>query len=202
MITLYTHSGPNPRKIQIALEELALPHTLEIVDVWHGEGQREEFLALNPNGKIPVIRDDETGQTVYESNAILLYLAEKTARLFPRDEAARWRGLQLLFFQAASIGPMFGQRVWFDRHAPERITYAMDRYRAETERLLDVVERSLDGRTWFLDEYSIVDIAHFGWIASAVNLGYSLGERPDVRRWYDQVGSRPAVVRAMAETAT
>ena len=199
MFTLFTHSGPNPRKILIALEELALPYRREIVDVWKGEGQREEFLALNPNGKIPVLRDDDTGHVLVESNAILLYLADTTGRLFPQQGVNRWRGMQQLFFQAASIGPMFGQRVWFDRHAPERLPYAVARYSCETERLLDVLVRMLNGGTWFLDDFSIVDVAHFGWLSSAVQLGYSLGERPDLERWYERVATRSAVARVLAE---
>lgn len=107
--------------------------------------------------------------------------------------------MQQLFFQAASIGPMFGQRVWFDRHALERLPYAVARYSCETEPLLDVLVRMMNGGTWFLDDFSIVDVAHFGWLSSAVQLGYSLGERPDLERWYERVATRSAVARVLAE---
>ncbi|UJR85594.1 glutathione S-transferase family protein [Sandaracinus amylolyticus] len=198
-ITLYTHSGPNPLKVAILLEELEIPYRREIVDVWKGEGQRPEFLAINPNGKIPVLHDHETDQTIFESNAILLHLADRTQRLFPRDGAERSRGMQLLFFQAASIGPMFGQRVWFDRHAPERIVYAIDRYHREGARLERVTETLLGEREHFLDAYSIVDIAFFGWIHSAVGLGYTLDAHPRLAEWHARVRARPAVARALAE---
>jgi GST-like protein len=198
MITLYTHSGPNPLKVAILLEELAVPHHREEVDVWHGAGQAPGFLALNPNGKIPVIHDDDTGQVVFESNAILMYLADQAGRLLPAAGAERWRAIQLLFFQAASIGPMFGQRVWFDRYTPEPVPYAIERYHRECERLCGVVEALLAGRDWFLDDYSIVDIAHFGWLSSNVRLGYSLDAWPQLARWFDRVAARPAVQRALA----
>jgi GST-like protein len=198
MITLYTHSGPNPLKVAILLEELAVPHRREEVDVWQGAGQAPAFLALNPNGKIPVIRDDDTGQIVFESNAILMYLADQAGQLFPAAGAERWRGIQLLFFQAASIGPMFGQRVWFDRYTPEPVPYAITRYHRECDRLGGVLDALLADRTWFLDDYSIVDIAHFGWLSSSVRLGYSLEAYPNVTRWFDRVAARPAVQRAVA----
>lgn len=196
MITFYTHSGPNPLKVEIALAELELPYRREEIDVWHGAGQDPAFLAINPNGKIPVIRDDDPEQTIFESNAILLYLADKVGRLVPAaNHRDRWRAIQLLFFQAASIGPMFGQRVWFDRYTPEPVPYAIERYHREGDRLTRVLDTLLADREYFLDDYSIVDIAHFGWLASSVKLGYSIEAYPQVAAWFERVAARPAVQR-------
>lgn len=162
MLKLYAHGSPNPHKVSIALEELGLPYEAQIVDIPNAEQFNPQFIQLNPNSKVPVLIDEETGHTLYESNAILLYLAEKTRQLFPTNPKQRWKGLQLLFFQAASIGPMFGQRAHFGLFAPEKPSYAVERYQKEGDRLTAVLESLLVGREYFLDDYSIVDIAHFG----------------------------------------
>jgi len=141
--------------------------------------------------------DHEAGRTVWESNAILLHLAERTGRLLPADTARRAQATQLLFFQAASIGPMFGQRAHFALFAPEKPAYAVERYRAEGERLTRVVEGLLDGRDWFLDEYSIVDIAFFGWFWCSVHQGFAIDDHPRLRRWYGRMAERPAVQRGV-----
>ncbi|MBD2054686.1 glutathione S-transferase family protein [Oculatella sp. FACHB-28] len=197
MITLYAHGSPNPHKVSIALEELRLPYETRIINVREGGQFNPGFIALNPNAKVPVIVDHETEHTIYESNAILLYLAEKTGQLFPIDVQQRWRGLQLLFFQAASIGAMFGQRAHFSLFAPEKPTYAVERYLKEGERLTAVLETLLTGREYFLDEYSIVDIAHFGWLWCSTRQGFAIDSYPNLKAWFDRVATRPAVKKGV-----
>jgi GSH-dependent disulfide-bond oxidoreductase len=197
MITLYAHGSPNPHKVSIALEELGLPYETQIIDTWAGEQFSPEFTALNPNAKVPVIVDHETGHTVYESNAILLYLAEKTGKLFPTEVKQRWQGLQLLFFQAASVGAMFGQRGHFSLFAPEKPSYAVERYVKEGERLNAVLETLLTGRAYFLNEYSIVDIAHFGWLWCSTRQGFAIDAYPNLKAWFDRVAARPAVQKGV-----
>ncbi|UKO99751.1 glutathione S-transferase family protein [Nostoc sp. UHCC 0870] len=196
MIDLYTHNTPNGYKISICLEELELPYSVKVVDVRQGEQFKDEFLALNPNAKIPVIVDHETGQTVFESCAILLYLADKTGRLIPSGQA-RWEVIQWLFFQAASIGPMLGQRAHFALFAPEKIPYAIERYTKETEKLYGVLEGRLKERKYICDEYSIVDISHWGWIYTAKRMGFSLDQFPSLSAWHDRIAERPAVAKGI-----
>lgn len=193
MITLYAHGSPNPHKVSIALEELALPYEVNVIDTWQGEQFNSEFTALSPNSKVPVIVDHETNHTVFESNAILLYLAEKTGTLFPMSSHQRWQGLQLLFFQASSIGPMFGQRAHFSLFSPEEVPYAIERYSNEGDRLTSVLETLLEGRDYFLDEYSIVDIAHFGWLWCSIHQGFLLDKYPSLNAWFHRIAARPAV---------
>ncbi len=197
MITLYAHGSPNPHKVSIALEELKLPYETKIINVWEGEQFSPEFTALNPNAKVPVLVDHETGQTIYESNAILLYLAEKTGKLFPTEIQQRWKGWQLLFFQAASIGAMFGQRAHFSLFAPEKPNYAVERYLKEGDRLTTVLETLLTGREYFLDEYSIVDIAHFGWLWCSTHQGFAIDTYPNLKAWFDRVSARSAVQKGV-----
>lgn len=198
MLTLYAHGSPNPHKVSIALEELGLPYRAEIVDIGSGAQLAADFVALSPNAKVPVLVDHEAGRTVWESNAILLYLAERTGRLLPADAAQRGQAMQLLFFQAASIGPMFGQRAHFALFAPEKPAYAVERYRAEGERLTRVVEGLLAGEDWFLGAYSIVDIAFFGWFWCSIHQGFALDDHPGLQRWYERMAARPAVQRGVA----
>ncbi len=195
MITFYAYGAPNPHKVSIALLELGLEHEIEVVDIWKGAGQSPAFLAINPNGKVPVIVDHDTGLTISESNAILLYLAEKTGRLLPTDARLRQRALELLFFQASGVGPMFGQRAWFTLFAPEKVPYAITRYRNEAERLTGVIESLLpDDKPWFLgDEYSIVDIAFMGWIWTGVQMHFPIDAYPKLSAWLDRMLARAAV---------
>lgn len=197
MITLYAHGSPNPHKISIALEELGLPYETKIINVWEGEQFSPEFKALNPNAKVPVIVDHEADHTLYESNAILLYLAEKTGKLFPTEVQQRWKGVQLLFFQAASIGAMFGQRAHFSLFALEKPTYAVERYLKEGDRLTAVLETLLTEREYFLDEYSIVDIAHFGWLWCSTHQGFAIDSYPNLKNWFDRIAARPAVQKGV-----
>jgi len=196
MITFYGHGSPNPHKVAIALEELGLPYKAIVIDVWSGAQFEPDFVALNPNSKVPAIVDGD--QTIYESNAILLHLADKTGKLLPESGPERAEAMQLLFFQAASIGPMFGQRAWFKLFAPEKPAYAVERYIKEGDRLEAVLERLLDGREYFLRSgYSIVDIAMFGWAWCAVHQGFAIDDHPNLKAWYDRVAARPAVQKGV-----
>ncbi|HRQ59286.1 MAG TPA: glutathione binding-like protein [Azoarcus taiwanensis] len=203
MITLYTWGTPNGHKISIALEELALPYDVRPIDITKGDQQTPDFLQLNPNGKIPVITDDEGpgGKpiTLSESGAILLYLAGKTGRLMPQDLRERLEVMQWLMFQMGSVGPMLGQAHHFMRFAPDLIPYAMERYSKEAQRIYGVLESRLAGRTWLAgQDYSIADIATFPWIARHDWQGIDLKRFPSVQRWYDTIRSRPAVERGMS----
>jgi GST-like protein len=198
MITFYAHGTPNPHKVSIALEEMQLPYRSVIVDIRQGEQFEPEFLRANPNAKVPVIHDEETGITVYESNAILLYLAEKTRRFMPAAGAERWEATQLLFLQAASVGPMWGQRAHFSLFAPEKLPYAIARYEKEGDRLNQVLDALLEGREYFLRSgYSVVDMAVFGWAWCAVHQGFALDAVPRLQAWYERVAARPAVAKGV-----
>jgi len=202
MITLYTWGTPNGRKISIALEELGLPYEVRTIDITHGQQFTPEFLALNPNHKIPVLVDsdgpDGAPITLSESGAILLYLAEKTGRLLPAAARARYAALQWLMFQMGGIGPMLGQAHHFLRFAPDVIPYAVERYSKEAARLYGVLETRLTDCDWLAgDEYSIADIATFPWIARHDWQSIDLARYPAVKRWYDAIADRPAVRRGM-----
>lgn len=167
MIDLYTAATPNGYKVSIALEELALPYELRALDLAKGEQKEPWFLAINPNGRIPAIVDregDGDGFAVFESGAILVYLAEKTGRLLPREPRARSEVLQWLMFQVGGVGPMQGQANVFHRYFEPKLPAAAERYRNETRRLYGVLDRRLEGREWLCDEYSIADIATWPWV--------------------------------------
>jgi len=203
MITLYTWSTPNGRKVSIALEELALPYEVRPVDITSGEQHKPDFLKLNPNNKIPVIVDpdgpDGKPITVIESGAILIYLAGKTGKLLPTDLRARLEAIQWLMFQMGSVGPMLGQAHHFLRFAPELIPYALERYSKEALRIYGVLNARLENREWLAGgEYSIADIATFPWIARHDWQGIDLKRFPQVKRWFEAIGARPAVQRGMA----
>ncbi|RAI44222.1 glutathione S-transferase family protein [Rhodoplanes roseus] len=207
MIDLYALTSPNVQKVFIALEELELPYNTIVVDVWKGEHYRDEFGALNPNRKIPVIVDHEgpggKPVTVIESGAILIYLAEKTGRLLPSDALKRLEALQWLMLQMASVGPMSGQLVHFSKFAPPGNDYAVSRFRSEVNRLFDLYDERLATRDWVAgDDYSIADIAAFPWLRNHVFLGISVDKRPNLTRWVERISARPAVQRAMAKVAT
>ena len=196
MIELYSHGSPNGHKVSIALEELGLPCEVRGVNVFVGEGQSPDFKAISANGKVPVVRDTDTGRTIAESNAILMYLADKAGRLMPAGDE-RWEAVELLFLQASAIGPMFGQRAYFDIMAPERVDHAIERYAAEGERLNALLDERLAGRTWFCSDYSIVDVAFYGWFFTAVHMGYPIDRYPNLSTWYARTGERPAVRRGV-----
>ncbi|MDB5872851.1 MAG: uncharacterized protein JWQ07_2293 [Ramlibacter sp.] len=198
MITHYALNTPNSHKISIALEELALPYRVEVVDVRAGEHLTPAFRQINPNGKIPAIVDHDSNTTVFESCAILMYLAAKANRLMPIAPNERWEALQWLFLQASGAGPMFGQWAWFTYYAGEPVPYAIERYRIEAERLCSVVDARLQGRDWMCGAYSIVDIAYFGWFHCLAAMHFDLGRHAGLGRWYARMLSRPAVQRGIA----
>ncbi len=198
MIDLYTAATPNGYKASIALEELELPRTVHPIDLSKLEQKEEWFLKLNPNGRIPVIVDRENDDhVVFESGAILLYLAEKTGRLLPSEPAARSQVIQWLMFQMGGIGPMQGQANVFYRYAPEPIPYAIERYQNETRRLYEVLDRRLAGRDYLVGDYSIADIASFTWVSTHEWSGVSLDGLGHVRRWLERIEARPAVQRGL-----
>ena len=206
MIEAWSWPTPNGEKIHIALEELGLPYVIKPVNIGAGDQMKPEFLALNPNNKIPAIIDDDGpgGRfSLFESGAILIYLAEKAGRLIPTDAATRYVCLEWLMFQMGGIGPMFGQAVHFMNFAPEKIPYAIDRYRNEAKRLLGVVERRLSEVPYLAGlEYSIADISSFTWINAGVNRGIiSLDETPAVESWLEKIAARPGVQRGLAVLA-
>lgn len=198
MIDLYTFSTPNGRKPAIMLEEVGLPYTVHKIDITKGEQFTPEYVAINPNSKIPAILDQDTGIKVFESGAILIYLAEKTGKLLPTDTAARIQVIEWLMFQMASVGPMFGQLSHFRRFAPEQIPYAIDRYEKETLRLFGVLDQQLGKQEFIVGDYSIADIATYPWVAAYEYLGVTLDKHPHLKRWVETMQQRPAVERGMA----
>jgi GSH-dependent disulfide-bond oxidoreductase len=200
MIELFTAATPNGWKVSIALEELGLPYTMRPISLGKLEQKEEWFLKINPNGRIPAIIDHDDGDfAVFESGAILIYLAEKTGKLLPKEPKARSRVLQWLMFQMGGIGPMMGQANVFFRYAPEKIPYAIDRYQRESRRLFEVLERELKDHPYIAnDEYSIADIALHSWVAGYEWSGVSIDGLPGLKRWLDLVGARPAVIKGRA----
>ena len=206
MIDLYSWATPNGHKIHILLEELALPYTVHPVDIGRGEQFTPEFLAISPNNKIPAIvdRDGPDGRPIalFESGAILIYLAEKTGRFLPADPRGRYATLQWLMWQMGSIGPMLGQAHHFRQYAPEKLPYAIERYTNEARRLYGVLDRRLAAQRYLAgDDYTIADIATFPWCRSAANQGVDWADFPHARRWFDAVAARPAVQRGVAVLA-
>jgi GST-like protein len=202
MIELYTWTTPNGFKISIALEELGLPYHPHPVRIGRGEQFAPAFLAISPNNKIPAIVDSEgpAGRplAIFESGAILLYLADKTGKLMPEDKEKRVVALQWLMFQMAGIGPMLGQAHHFRQYAPEKIPYAIERYTKEAHRLYGVLERRLGEVPYLAGEYSIADIATFPWLRKPEGQGVDLSEFPNVARWRESIATRPAVIRGLA----
>jgi GSH-dependent disulfide-bond oxidoreductase len=196
-IDLYTFTTPNGRKISIALEELGLNYTVHKIDITKGEQFTPEFIAINPNSKIPAIIDRDNDLAVFESGAILLYLAEKTGKLLPTETKARFRVIEWLMLQMGSVGPMFGQYNHFNRFAPEKIPYAIERYQKETLRLYGVLDNQLAQNEYICPDYSIADIAIYPWIAAYEFMGLSLDEYPNLKRWYELLKQRPAVKKGM-----
>lgn len=197
MLTLYTDASPNGFKATIALEELGLPWRLVHVRIDKGEHRAPEFLVLNPHGRVPVLSDDETGAVLFESAAILLYLAEMSGRLLP-DGLARWEAIKWLQFHAASMGPILGQRVHFEIFADEKIAPAIDRYRRLSEEAFATLDVRLGEHEWLAgNDYSIADIATFGWTHITEICGFSLAHHRHLSRWHSQMAARPAVQRGI-----
>ncbi len=195
MIDLYTAPTPNGWKASMALEELELAYTPRIIDLSKGEQRTSEFLALNPNGRIPAIVDRDNGMRIFESGAILLYLAEKAGRLLPKDLEGRYRVIQWLMFQMSGIGPMQGQAVAFIRYFPEEVPQAIKRYCNETRRLYEVMDGHLSARDYLADDYSIADIANYSWIRSHKWARVGVDGLPNLQRWMEDLAARPGIQR-------
>ena len=206
MLDLYYWTTPNGHKITIYLEETGLPYTLKPINISKGEQFDPAFLAISPNNRIPAIvdhapADGATPLPVFESGAILLYLADKTGRLIPHAPRARWECVQWLFWQMAGLGPMAGQNHHFGLYAPERLPYAIDRYQRETGRLYAVLNKRLAGREFICGEYSLADIACYPWVLPE-RQAQNIDDFPDLKRWKQAIAARPAVVRAYALAKT
>ena len=198
MIDLYTSPTPNGWKVAMALEELELEYRVNVVDLTVGEQRRPWFLDLNPNGRIPVIVDNQKkNMVVFDSNAILIYLAEKTGKLLPKDGSQRFEVLQWLMFQASGIGPMQGQAVVFERYFSIDVPEARERYHNETRRLYEVLDRELAGKEWLAQEFSIADISNWSWIRSHRWARVSTEGLKNLERWMQQLRSRPACERGL-----
>ena len=201
-IELYTWSTPNGRKISIALEELGLPYNVHPINITKNEQFAPDYLKISPNNKIPAIVDpqgpDGRPLALFESGAILVYLAEKTGRLLPAAARSRYEALQWLMWQMGGFGPMLGQAHHFRRFAKEQIPYAIDRYSNETRRLYGVLDKRLGQADFVAGDYGIADIATFPWAARHEWQGIALEDFPNVKRWYDAIAARPAVQKGMA----
>jgi GST-like protein len=199
MIELYTAPTPNGFKVSIALEELGLPYEVKLVDLRTGAQFAPEFLRISPNNKIPAILDTDGGLSVFESGAILLYLAEKTGRLLPASGPARYKALEWMFFQVGNTGPMMGQANHFRNYAPEKIPYAIERYTNEVKRLFGVVDRRLSQARYLAgDEYTMADVINLPWLKLHEGHGIALAEYPHFARWFEELMARPAVQRGFA----
>jgi glutathione S-transferase/GST-like protein len=199
MIELFTAATPNGWKASIALEELGLEYEVRPIALMKGEQREEWYLKLNPNGRIPTIVDHGNNDfAVFESGAILIYLAEKTGKLMPRDEKGRSRVIQWLMFQMGGIGPMMGQANVFYRYAPEKIEYAINRYHRECRRLFEVLERQLKNHEYLAGDYSIADIANWSWVQTHPWSGVSIDGLTNLERWLAAIRERPAVQRGVA----
>jgi glutathione S-transferase len=198
MIDLYTAPTPNGWKASIALEELGIPYEVHVVNLMAGDQKKPEYLKINPNGRIPAIVDrDEDGFAVFESGAILIYLAEKAGRLLPADRRGRSRVIQWLMFQMGGIGPMMGQANVFYRYFPEKIQPAIDRYQNECRRLLEVLDGRLAESEWLADDYSIADIANWSWVRTYKWSGVSIDGLAHLPRWLAAMNARPACRRGV-----
>jgi GST-like protein len=201
LIDLYTWSTPNGRKVSIMLEECALPYVAHPIDIGKGDQFKAEFVAINPNSKIPAIVDQQGPEgkpyPLFESGAILMYLAWKTGRLFPTLISQQFEVIQWLMFQMGNVGPIFGQVHHFVRTAPEPVPYAIERYSKETRRLYGVLDRHLQKNEYLAHDYSIADVATFPWVARHEWHKVDLNDFPAVKRWFDHIGARPAVQAGM-----
>ena len=202
MIEVYSWATPNGHKVHIMLEECGLPYRVHAVDIGAGDQFKREFLAISPNNKIPAITDPQgpggKAISLFESGAILLYLAGKTGRFMPEDVAAKYEVLQWLMFQMGGVGPMLGQAHHFRIYAPEKVPYAIDRYTNEARRLYGVMNKRLAQSKYIGGaEYSIADIAIFPWLRSWKNQGIRWDDFPHLKGWFDEVAARPAVQRGV-----
>lgn len=207
MIDVYSWATPNGHKVHIMLEETGLEYRVHAIDIGAGDQFKPEFLAISPNNKIPAIVDSEGPGghplSLFESGAILIYLAEKTGQFLPTEPAARYATLQWLMFQMGGLGPMLGQTHHFRIYAPQQIEYAVNRYTNETKRLYGVMDKQL-GKSAYLagNDYTIADIAAFPWTRSWQNQGVELADYPNVKRWHEAIAARPAVQRGVEVLAS
>ncbi|MBD2103968.1 glutathione S-transferase N-terminal domain-containing protein [Leptolyngbya sp. FACHB-261] len=205
MIDLYTWPTPNGFKVSILLEELGLSYNVIPIDINKGDQFEPDFLKISPNNKIPAIVDPEgPGEhpyALFESGAILIYLAEKTSKLLPTEPSERYQTIQWLMFQMGGVGPMLGQAHHFRSYAPEPIAYAIDRYTKEAGRLYGVLDRHLAEQEYLAGAYSIADIATYPWLRSYERQGQNLADFPHVQRWFNAIGERPAVQKGLAVLA-
>jgi glutathione S-transferase/GST-like protein len=198
MIDLYTAATPNGHKVSIALEEMELPYALKVLALAKNEQKEPWFLAINPNGRIPAIVDHEMNDlAVFESGAILIYLAEKTGKFLPTDLVGRTKVIQWLMFQMGGIGPMMGQANVFYRYFPEKIQPAIDRYQGESKRLFRVLDTHLAHNEYLAGDYSIADMANFAWVRTHRWSGVEVDDLPHLQRWLAQIRERPAVERGL-----
>jgi GSH-dependent disulfide-bond oxidoreductase len=195
MIDLYTWSTPNGRKVSIMLEELGLDYTTHAINISKNEQFAESFLKISPNNRIPAIVDHDTGTSLMESGAILLYLAEKTGRFISSDPATRWETIEWLMWQMGGVGPMMGQAHHFIHFNKGKSDYAEERYLNEAKRLYGVLDRRLAGREYLVGEYSIADMATWPWISRFEWQTVNLNSYPNVKKWYLAIAARPAVQR-------
>jgi GST-like protein len=201
MIEFYTSQSPNGAKVRIMLEEAGLEHRIHAVNLSEGEHKKTDYLAINPNGKVPAIIDhdgpggDEV--TIFESGAILLYLAEKSGRFLPENEADRWQAISWLMFQMAGLGPSLAQAGYFLNRAPEAVPHAVERFVDETERLYGVVDRRLADTEYLAGTYSIADMACYPWLRNHQRFGVDIADYPNIVRWLETVADRPAVQRGV-----
>jgi GST-like protein len=206
VIDLHYWPTPNGHKITLFLEEAGLPYRIVPVDISKGAQFEPDFLAISPNNRMPAIvdhapEDGGTPQSVFESGAILLYLAGKTGRFIPADARGRVTVTEWLMWQVGGLGPMLGQNHHFNRYAPEKIPYAIDRYVRETSRLYGVLDKRLEGRPFIAGDYSIADMACYPWIVPHEVQGQTLADFPNLHRWFDAIAARPATIAAYAKGA-
>ena len=205
MIQLYTWATPNGKKVSIMLEEVDLPYEVHPINIAKGDQLKPEYLAINPNNKIPSIIDSDgpggKPLKLFESGAILMYLAEKTGKFLPQEMDKRYEVIQWLMFQMGGVGPMFGQANYFHR-LEEKVPFAIERYYKEAIRLYKVLEQTLGQRDYLAGEYSIADIATYPWVGRHDGHNVKLEEFPKVKRWFDAISQRPAVKRGMAVPKT
>jgi GST-like protein len=205
MIDLYGWPTPNLHKVTILFEETGTPYNTIAVDIQRGDQFKPDFLKISPNNKMPAIVDpdgpDGKPISIFESGAILMYLAEKTGKFMPKDMRGRYNVIQWLMFQMGGVGPMLGQTHHFRQYAPEKIQYAIDRYTNEAARLYNVVDRRLGQAPYLADDYSIADMAVFPWLRLYERQGQKLEDYPNLKRWFEAIDARPAVQRGLAVLA-
>ena len=198
MIDLYTASTPNGWKVSITLEELSIPYKVKEIDLIKGDQKKKSFLKINPNGRIPAIIDrEENNLAIFESGAIMIYLAEKTGELLPSDPVKKSEVLQWLMFQMGGVGPMMGQANVFYRYFPEKLQSVIDRYQNESKRLFTVIDKHLQSNQYLAQDFSIADIANWSWIRIHKWSGVEINDLPNLKRWMDEISLRPDCIKGI-----